>query len=130
MCSAPHRALGAARAGLFAGGLPPLGGRAEIAMLSGYGAVAAFIYGSLQDPALWPFATGVPTSIAYEPGAAVTANLGRFVAFDLATSPDFDVPRPVTTAVLVAITGRPVLLALRRAPRRAAFEAPVDFRRP
>jgi energy-coupling factor transport system substrate-specific component len=60
----------------------------------------------------------------------VTANLGRFVAFDLATSLGFDVPRAVTTAVLVAVTGRPVLLALRRAARRAAFEAPVDFRRP
>jgi energy-coupling factor transport system substrate-specific component len=116
--------------GFFAGCLPRLGGRAEVAMLAGYGAVAAFLYGSLQDLALWPFATGVSTSIAYVPGAALTANLGRFVAFDLATSMGFDVPRAVTTAVLVAVTGRPVLLALRRAARRAAFEAPVDFRRP
>jgi energy-coupling factor transport system substrate-specific component len=126
----PFQMLGAAWVGFFAGCLPRLGGRAEIVMLSGYGAAAAFIYGSLQDLALWPFATGVSTSIAYEPGASVTANLGRFVAFDLATSLGFDVPRAVTTAVLVAVTGRPVLLALRRAARRAAFEAPVDFRRP
>jgi energy-coupling factor transport system substrate-specific component len=126
----PFQILGAAWVGFFAGCLPRLGGRAEIVMLSGYGAAAAFIYGSLQDLALWPFATGVSTSIAYEPGASVTTNLGRFVTFDLATSLGFDVPRAVTTAVLVAVTGRPVLLALRRAARRAAFEAPVDFRRP
>jgi energy-coupling factor transport system substrate-specific component len=126
----PFQMLGAAWVGFFAGCLPRASGRAEVAMLAGYGAVAAFIYGSLQDLALWPFATGVSTSIAYVPGAAVTANLGRFVAFDLATSLGFDVPRAVVTAVLVAVTGRPVLLALRRAARRAAFEAPVDFRRP
>ncbi|MCW2948611.1 MAG: putative integral rane protein [Actinoallomurus sp.] len=126
----PFQILGAAWVGFFAGCLPRLSGRAEIAMLSGYGATAAFIYGSLQNLALWPFATGVSSSIAYEPGAPITGNLGRFVAFDLATSMGFDVPRAVTTAVLVALTGRPVLLALRRAARRAAFEAPVEFRRP
>jgi energy-coupling factor transport system substrate-specific component len=125
----PFQMLGAAWVGFFAGCLPGRPrGRAEIAMLAGYGTVAAFVYGSLQDLALWPFATGVSTSIAYEPGAPLTTNLGRFVAFDLATSLGFNVPRAVTTAVLVAVTGRPVLLALRRAARRAAFEAPVDFR--
>ena len=125
----PFQMLGAAWVGFFAGCLPGRPrGHAEIAMLAGYGALAAFVYGSLQDLALWPFATGVSTSIAYEPGAPLTTNLGRFVAFDLATSLGFNVPRAVTTAVLVAVTGRPVLLALRRAARRAAFEAPVDFR--
>lgn len=129
----PFQMLGAAWVGFFAGCLPRVprpGGRAEIAMLAGYGAAAAFVYGSLQDLALWPFAAGVSTSIAYVPGAPVTANLGRFVAFDLATSLGFDVPRAVTTAVLVAVTGRPVLLALRRAARRAAFAASADFRPP
>jgi energy-coupling factor transport system substrate-specific component len=126
----PFQILGAAWVGFFAGCLPRAGGRAETAMLAGYGAVAAFFYGSLQDLALWPFATGVSTSIAYVPGAPITGNLSRFVAFDLATSLGFDVPRAITTAVLVTITARPMLLALRRAARRAAFEAPVEFRRP
>ena len=81
--------------------------RTEIAMLAEYGALAALVYGSLQDLALWPFATGVATSIAYVPGAPITTNIGRFVAFDLATSLGFDMPRAVTTAALVAVTGRP-----------------------
>jgi hypothetical protein len=55
----------------------------------------------------------------------VTADLGRFVAFDRATSPGLNVPRTVTTAVLIAITDRPV------PPLRwADFAAPVDSRRP
>ena len=126
----PFQILGAAWVGFLAGCLPRARGGAEIAMLSGYGAVAAFVYGSLQNLALWPFATGVSSSISYQPGAPIAENLGRFVAFDLATGLGFDVPRAITTAVLVALTGRPVLLALRRAARRAAFEAPVEFRRP
>ncbi len=124
----PFQILGAAWVGFFAGCLPRASGRAETAMLAAYGAVASLLYGSLQDLALWPFATGVSSSIAYVPGAPVTGNLGRFVAFDLATSLGFDVPRMITTAVLVTLTARPMLLALRRAARRAAFEAPVEFR--
>lgn len=55
----------------------------------------------------------------------MTADLGRFVAFDLTTSPGFTVPRMVTAAVLRAITDR-------RVPplRQAGFAAPVDSPRP
>ena len=64
------------------------------------------------------------------PGAPLTENLPRFLAFTLATSLGFDIPRALTTAVLVAVAGRPVLLALRRAARRAAFEAVPTFAPP
>jgi hypothetical protein len=33
----------------------------------------------------------------------------------------------VFTALLITLTARPVLLALRRAARRAAFESPAEF---
>ena len=39
----------------------------------------------------------------------------------------FDLTRAATCAVLILVLGRPVLAALRRASRRAAFEAPVAF---
>ncbi len=39
----------------------------------------------------------------------------------------FDISRAVTNAVLVLLLGRPVLAALRRAARRAAFDAPVVY---
>ena len=39
----------------------------------------------------------------------------------------FDLPRAALTVVLVLLAGRAVLVALRRASRRAAFDAPVVF---
>ncbi len=54
-------------------------------------------------------------------------NLHSFFLFDLTTSLGFDIPRAVTNSVLVLLLGRPVMAALRRANRRAAFEAPVVF---
>jgi energy-coupling factor transport system substrate-specific component len=39
----------------------------------------------------------------------------------------WDVGRAITTVVLVLLAGPAVLAALRRASRRAAFDAPVDF---
>jgi energy-coupling factor transport system substrate-specific component len=45
----------------------------------------------------------------------------------VATSLAFDIPRAVLAVVLVVVAGRPVLLALRRASRRAAFDVPVVF---
>jgi energy-coupling factor transport system substrate-specific component len=57
----------------------------------------------------------------------VADNLHRFLVFSLATSLGWDIGRALTTAALVAVTGRAVLGALRRAARRAAFEAPVAF---
>jgi energy-coupling factor transport system substrate-specific component len=49
------------------------------------------------------------------------------VFFDLTTSLGFDITRAVTNAVLVLALGRPVLAALRRASRRAAFGAEVVY---
>jgi energy-coupling factor transport system substrate-specific component len=126
----PYQILGAAWVGFFAGCLPRARGRLEIAMLAAYGAVAALAYGWLQNLGLWPFVGGMSSSIAYHPGAPLADNLGRFVAFNVATSLGFDLPRAVFTAILVAVTGRPVLHALRRAARRAVFEAPAGLDEP
>ena len=67
---------------------------------------------------------------AFVAGAPVLENLHRFLVFTLATSLGWDIGRAVTTAVLVLITGKAVLGALRRAARRAAFEEPVAFELP
>jgi energy-coupling factor transport system substrate-specific component len=123
----PFQMLAAGWVGFLAGCLPPLRGRAEVAMLTGYGAVAGLLYGLLMNLQLWPFAVGLESELSYVAGAPVTENLGRFLAFTLATSLGFDIPRAVTTAVLVALTARPVLRALRRAGRRAQFGAVGDF---
>ena len=122
----PFQMLAAAWMGLIAGLLPPLRGRREIIMLAAFGFIAAFAYGLLLNLWFWPFiADG--TQIAFLPGAPVAENLVRWFAFTATTSLAFDLPRAVLTASLIAILGHPVLLALRRTARRAAFEAPVSF---
>jgi len=124
----PFQMLGAAWVGAGAGLLPTrLRGGAELAVLAGYAAVAGLLYGLLLNLSFWPFAVGTASSIAFVAGDPVLDNLGRFLAFTLVTSLGFDVPRAVVTATLVLLTGRPILRALRRAARRAAFDVPVRF---
>jgi len=123
----PFQMLGAAWVGWGAGLLPPARGRREVAMLAAYGAVAGLAYGVLLNLSFWPFATGLGGDLSFVAGAPIPENLHRFLVFGLATSLGWDIGRAATTAALVAVTGRPVLGALRRAARRAAFAAPVTI---
>ena len=123
----PFQMLGAAWVGAGAGLLPRARGRPELALLAGYAALAGLFYGLALNLSFWPFAIGEGSSIAFVAGDPVLDNLGRFLAFTLVTSLGFDVPRAILTASLVLLTGRPILRALRRAGRRAAFDAPVVF---
>lgn len=118
----PFEMLGAAWVGFGAGCLPHARGRWEIALLAAYGAAAGLIYGLLLNLWFWPFAHDLPAAIAFVPGGSLETNLHHWLHHDVATSLGFDVPRAFTTAVLVLIAGRPVLLALRRAARRALFD--------
>jgi energy-coupling factor transport system substrate-specific component len=123
----PFQMLAAGWVGFLAGCLPRATGKAEVVLLTAYGAVAGLAYGLLMNLWLWPFTLGLDSDISYVAGDPLTENLGRFIAFTLVTSLGFDIPRALTTAALVAIAARPVLLALRRASRRAEFEAVATF---
>ena len=109
-----------------------LRGRTELALLSAYGFLAAFAYGTAMNMAGWPFMGTLASHISFDPDAAVPANLARFVAYCVATSLGWDLGRAVVTVVLTLTVGPAVLKALRRATRRAAFETAVTFddRRP
>ncbi|MEU1570854.1 ECF transporter S component [Streptomyces collinus] len=107
-----------------------LRGRAELAMLAGYGFLAAFAYGTVMNMAGWPFMSALASNVAFEPHAPVASNLARFAAYCLATSLGWDLGRAVVTVVLTLALGPAVLRALRRATRRAAFETPVTFDAP
>jgi energy-coupling factor transport system substrate-specific component len=114
------------------GGLLPgpetLRGRRELWLLAVYGAVAAVLYGTLMNLQGWAlYNKGLPPGLAFEPGAPVEENLAHFTAFVLATSLGWDLPRALLSAALTLALGGPVLKALRRATRRAAFDAPADF---
>jgi energy-coupling factor transport system substrate-specific component len=123
----PYQMFGAAWVGLLAGLLPRVRGRAEIAMLAGYGALSGYLFGFLLNLSFWPFALDPNSSIAYLPGASFSEQWHRYLLFDAATSLGWDTGRAVTTAVAILLVGPAVLGAFRRAARRAAFEAPVAF---
>ncbi|QDI71323.1 ECF transporter S component [Streptomyces calvus] len=104
-----------------------LRGRAEVVLLAVYGFLAAFAYGTVMNMAGWPFMSALASDIAFSPDASLATNLARFLAYCLATSLGWDLGRAAVTVVLTLTLGTPVLKALRRATRRAAFEAPVTF---
>lgn len=123
----PYQMLGAAWVGFFAGCLPRgVHGRLEVVMLGVYGAVAGLAYGLLLNLWFWPFASN-GTTASFVPGASFVSNLHRFLIYDLTTSLGFDVPRAAGNLLLVLVAGPAVLRTLRRAARRAAFDAPVEF---
>ena len=123
----PFQMLGAAWVGLGAGLLPRVTGKRELAMLAAYGAVISLLYGMLMNLWFWPFVSGLPEQIAFVAGSPVGENLAHWLRFTLITSLGYDIPRAVLTVVLILIAGKPVLLALRRVSRKAAFEPAVTF---
>ncbi len=124
----PYQMIGAAWVGLGAGLLPTrIRGRAEVAMLCAYGAFAGLAYGILLNLSFWPFGIDGAPGISFVPDAPVLTNLRHFLVFSATTSLGWDLGRAVTNAVLVALTGPAVLGALRRAARKAAFDAPATF---
>ncbi|WP_328447304.1 ECF transporter S component [Amycolatopsis sp. NBC_00438] len=129
----PFQMLASSLIGLGAGLLPPGRGKAEIALLVVYGVFAAYLFGLLMSLWSWPFLAGsslggATAGLGYVPGAPVLDNLHRFAVFTVLTSTlGWDTGRAITNAVAILVLGPAVLAVLRRASRRAAFDAPVSF---
>ncbi|MEU2243999.1 ECF transporter S component [Streptomyces sp. NPDC018338] len=107
-----------------------LRGRGELMMLSAYGFVAAFAYGTVMNLQGWVLLQGLSSGISFVPGAPLDENLVRFLAYVVATSLGWDLGRAALTVVLTLTIGSTLLKALRRATRRANFEAQVTFEGP
>ncbi|PHQ50417.1 ECF transporter S component [Streptomyces cinnamoneus] len=107
-----------------------LRGRGELAMLAAYGAVASVGYGTVMNLQGWPYIGSLVSGVSFVPGDPLADNLGRFVAYCLATSLGWDLPRALVTVLATLALGPTLLKALRRATRRAAFDAPVAFHDP
>jgi energy-coupling factor transport system substrate-specific component len=120
----PFQMLAASWVGMGAGLLPRAKGAAEIVLLCAYGVVTGLLYGAALNFSFWPFTVQGEAALAFVAGDPVADNLRRFLAFTLATSLAWDLGRAGTNVVLIALTGRPVLGALRRAARRASFSRP------
>ncbi|MEV7870573.1 ECF transporter S component [Streptomyces sp. NPDC088124] len=104
-----------------------LRGRAERVLLALYGAGAAFAYGTVMNLQGWTYLGGLSSGISFHPGDPVQANLARFLAYCAATSFGWDLGRAALTVVLTLTAGPALLRAVRRATRRAAFEAEAVF---
>ncbi len=121
----PYQMFGCAWIGMLAGLLPPLRGKAEIALLAGDGAVAGYLFGFLLNLSFWPFSLDPSSSIAYRPGLSFAELWHRYLLFDATTSLGWDTGRAITNVVAILLVGPVVLAAFRRAARRANFQPPV-----
>lgn len=120
----PFQMLCCAWIGLGAGLLPNrLRGRAELAVLVGYGIVCAYLFGLVMNLWSWPFLTSITGGAAaggleYLPGAPLEDNLLRFGWYTLLTSTaGWDTGRAIATTVALLLLGPVVLPVLRRANR-------------
>lgn len=125
----PYQMVASGFVGLGAGLLPRVRGRAELAVLALYGAVASFVYGALMDFAFWPFGIGPGTQLSFDPAVGPWQNLHTFALYNLATSMGWNLGRAITTVIMVVALGAPLLTILRRAHRRANFR-PQSLRPP
>jgi energy-coupling factor transport system substrate-specific component len=125
----PFQMLACGWVALGAGCLPRATGRTELVLLAAYALVAGLGYGLVMNLWFWPFLStaSAPTGAAFVPGDSVGANLAHYAVFYVATSFGWDLPRAVLTAAAVLLAGGPVLRALRRAARRAAFGSEPTF---
>jgi energy-coupling factor transport system substrate-specific component len=121
----PYQMFGCAWIGMFAGLLPQFRGKAEIALLAVYGAVAGYLFGFLLNLSFWPFSLDPSSSIAYRPGLSFVEQWHRYLVFDATTSLGWDTGRAITDVVAILVVGPAVLAAFRRAARRANFRPPV-----
>ena len=96
----------------------------EIVALCAYSYVACMLFGALMNIYFWPF--GGAGALGWQPGLSFTQTLQRYWAFYVVQSLAWDALRAVSTTVLVAVLGRPLLRLLRRF-RQRFFWQEVEF---
>jgi energy-coupling factor transport system substrate-specific component len=123
----PFQMLAAGWIGLLSGLIPFPKGKAEVPLLALFGAFSGIFVGLLLNMWFWPTAIGSDTAISFEQGAPFIQNISRLLAFTMATSLAFDLPRAIITAVIISTVGAGMLRALRRAARTAIFVTEVQW---
>lgn len=107
-------AAGAGVVGRATRRLPPI---AEVAILALYAWAWGFLYGAVMNLWFWPFQVD-GGALSYEPGLPPGELLARYHAFYVATSFAWDAAGAFANALLVALTGIPVLRSLRAVAHR------------
>jgi len=125
----PFQMIAAGWVGFASGCLPRrMSPRAEVWALAVLGLVLGLAYGALMNLWFWPFGS-YGDQVSFDPSLAPAENLQRYVRYFLATSIVWDLSRGICTFLLMLLVGRPLLRALHRVSRLAAFDAPVEFSR-
>lgn len=109
-------------AGLFSRVIPR---RFEIQVLIAIGIISSLTFGALMDLQIWPWIASTDTQLGFIAGASVLENLARFLTFHLTTAMAWDIPRAMTTAILIAVSARALLPSLSRASMRMGLTSPV-----
>ena len=122
----PFQMMAAGWVGFVAGCLPRLRGRAEVLVMAALGFVLGVVYGAMMNLWFWPFGH-YGEAISFEPGASPAENLAHYGRYYITTSVVWDLGRGICTFLLLLLTGRPLLRALRRVSRLANFEAVAIF---
>ena len=124
----PFQMMAAGWVGFLAGSLPRTRGRFEVVMLAGLGFVLGLVYGALMNLWFWPFGR-YGNGLSFVEGASAAANMTNYVRYYVTTSAVWDLSRGIFTFLLVLGVGTPLLRALRRVSRLAAFNPDVRFER-
>lgn len=123
-----YQCFAAAWIGLGVGLIPrKVRGLQELFLLIIYGVFAAEFFGILMDLQFWPWSVGAGTQLSYIPGADISINLSRFFSYHFLSAMAWDIPRAIFTTLLIVISGKPILAALRRAHTKAAFLTQAEF---
>lgn len=97
--------------------------RRDVIVLAVVGVILGYGYGAVMDIWDWSFFQASP-GLGFQPGMPLTVALDHFGRFYVATSLVYDTFRAVGNAVMVAVLGAPVLVALARL--RARLHADVN----
>lgn len=89
----------------------------EVVVLAAYGWLGGFLFGALLNLWFWPFAVG-DGPLAWHPGLSLGETLEHYRSFYVATSLAWDAAGATVNAVLIVLTGRPLLRVLRRFAHR------------
>ena len=120
----PYQMFSAGWMGMASAWVPKLRrfGRAEVVLLSLWGAMLGLLFGAIMNLWFWPYLMDLgPSSTQWQPGTGLWATLGRYGAFYLATSLWWDMGRAVGNLLLILLFGAPILRLLRRFQRRFQF---------
>jgi energy-coupling factor transport system substrate-specific component len=118
----PFQMMAAGLVGIGAGLLGLFRWKKRLLVISCYAVPASFFYGALMTMWNWPFLAGLGSSLSFVPGAALVTNLVGFLKYELLTGGlVWDLGRAVTTVILIALTGKTLLVTLTRASKRAQF---------